>query len=786
MNIEELGQNFIRDSPPFTSEKDYESRLKALSSKFSKSSLFQLKMEVIRLRKLSNNLIDLRRKFGKCTPIPYKDRVHHIPFHAVATFNSLVEKYNGDYTIGVYEAFMKLVHSEQISQATYAEGSSHINNFSAYNVQHLNFGNYRTRGEDRLFLVSELVISTPSFELKGVSSDISVSGLRASVSDGTALFVGQEINIRLTGIRANYISNVLDGYIQYKIVGLENKHYQKTGEDRTWVRAIRHNTTTSEDLFFKKYIQTQKLGSRFDSSDMQPILLNKGYEKLFMQQNPAIPMFFNNKAQLAHVLISNSNKSSLDYWKNQHDRNALPYIFTEKFVNEIIEKGDCETTIYTFCITKNNSKIYFVATEEQLSESGELLIFAKFGIRKYTFKTFTFTLSNIKSNFDELGLDNDNLSRVSKDRIERLSYVANLKDTTSPECIDDFNCTEGEFSSEQINKLMKYRVLNTEKPEIDMVSINFSDKRKEFRYSYEMAINVDNRAGNSTIGRTQDFSESGLFVELDNSIMAVKGDHVSIDLPMKYKGSDSKGVSYEIVGINRTRTALHLQMLGNKTSHRGFFKALSEINKENRIKNQSLSYNRGLLDGLCRVYSRYSGTNLLFLKREKGKTLHSRLVTSGLESNISHILGVCNEQQYEKNIYPLLSSGIEKKYNSPEFKSLSTSDEPIVEDMYIYIERNDNDEINIRSKMACDLKTFKLKKMFLEKARKNGKVYIVQASIFKVGMLNKNFIHQQLTKTRKTSKHKIVQANRELDSTIGGILLTDVTKSTLIRFGIKH
>jgi hypothetical protein len=784
----EFDDNLIAKLLHITDEKVLNQVLNKLSETVNINNKLLLKMELKRLKKPTAFRIDLRLKFDNCIEYPLNGQNHYLPSFSVNVFKEIIAQYNQHLTIGGVEKFNKIIKEGNTLKKAIAEQKFNSRDYQPYSIEHLFFGNYRTRGEERLFFFSKVLISTPNQQFNGVTSDISVNGIRVVIPDNTNIEKGHVINVEFKGIKSDYIDGVLDNYISYSVVGIEIKTID--GNDKVWIRAVRVSKETQADTFFQKFIQTKKFNSRLNSGDLVPTLLNKGYEHFYMQKALTLPLFFNEKNELAHIIVSDFNRESFNYWKNHDDTYALPTIFNPKFISKLSHSRQChsESLLYSFSIIHHGVTSFFVATDRELSKSKLFGAFVKFGLSKGTLRVHQFHSAKTSSNFNELGLEFDKLSLLARERIENIGRICVLQDITTKTLISDFTSWHYKPSKEEKKSLLSYRIKN-KSSSVDVVPVTFEEKRKETRFAYTMNIEVNNKSRFEVIGHTKNFSINGLYVTLDKPIRAKVKDSVFINIPneLRVKGKEYLSVAYEIISLNKAKTLMRLSMLNSHDKNKAFFRQLVVKNKEEVIPDYGPIHNRGLLDGLCRLYSRHSNLNLLFINKIKGKIQPARLVTCEYETEIKTLLKSCSHDDKNLNIFPIIHSDIESIYSSEKFQKLSESNQPISDEIYISIDKDDGDkQVRLTTRLGSQLTTRKMRIAFLNRARTKGKVFVVLVNLFKTGYLQEKFLDERLALTTKTSQHKVNQASTELKSIIGCLQLTDITISTLKSLQIEY
>ncbi|MGK0250397.1 MAG: hypothetical protein ACI910_003166, partial [Oleispira sp.] len=74
----------------------------------ARNEAFLRQLEIQRLNKPCNRIIDLRGKVaGECQAYTFGERIHYLDDRAYLLAKQLLVRFNGRYTLGVYEALSK-------------------------------------------------------------------------------------------------------------------------------------------------------------------------------------------------------------------------------------------------------------------------------------------------------------------------------------------------------------------------------------------------------------------------------------------------------------------------------------------------------------------------------------------------------------------------------------------------------------------------------------------------------------------------------------------------------
>ncbi|WDE08014.1 PilZ domain-containing protein [Thalassomonas viridans] len=794
---------------PITCKNKLESTLISLTPKENKSTRFLIKMELARLKTACVRAIDLRRKTKEpCEDYVFADITHFLDQKSVSIFEYLVRQYGGEYTVGVYEAVIAAA-TDPSSANVLQELEQASQNFERFDVEHLYFGDYRTRNEDRIHFRSEVLLAIDEQEFATFTADISTVGIRLLLPPDAKLAKGQEFKIRFTEIAKNYVGEILEKFVNYKAVSIDSN------DEKTWVRAVRTSSNPKLDDFLSTFIKSQKVFNRVDASDLEPVLLNKGYEKLYMPKSSALPLFFNGQGQLSYILSSERNKNMLDYWHNQNKQNILPFALTPRRIKALLQqnKSGITASLYAFTLVKQGSRLYFVATEQELLQTGLLTAFIALGLKYKSLRLFKLQLAIVSSRYDQLGLEADGLAPIARERLEQLRFCGAITDITYEEMLEDYQAKSLNANTQDLQQLRRFMVAG-QSGATDIIPVKFISKRKEARYDYKMQLRVI-KNDSRYIGYSKNVSVRGLQVELESAITAKSGDLLTIELPGKTPEEGSSR-PFAIVAINESKTILHLKSasLEHNIDNQNFFHLLKDyVDKQ---VDKTPTKNKGLSEGLCRLYTKHGQLNLVFLSKQKSRYHASRLATHRNKSALNQLLSVCSAKNTGKNkplakkapkpaeagkkkapeplpsqsntdfnLYPILNSPLSDIMQSSKFKCLSHKHMPLTARLFIFVDNRNKDEIKIISKFSSELTSPKLREIFLSNARARGEVYVLQLELLKTPEVDCQFIDNRIAGLKTYSRYRIDGIKEELGKVEGVLNIVDVTAETLQRMDLK-
>ena len=170
----------------------------------ARNEAFLKQMERQRLSKPCIRAIDLRGKVpGECQAYEFGGKRHYLDDRAYLLVKQLLQRFDGRYTIGVYEGLQKAL--KKLTE-TNSEASSSTDEDRPIllrdkdRVQFMRFDEEVRRKEPRLTVITPVQISISDVIYHGSTIDITTSAIRVSLKRAFTLNSGAEISVNLTEV----------------------------------------------------------------------------------------------------------------------------------------------------------------------------------------------------------------------------------------------------------------------------------------------------------------------------------------------------------------------------------------------------------------------------------------------------------------------------------------------------------------------------------------------------------------------------------------------------------
>lgn len=174
---------------------------------------FLQELEKQRLNKPCLRIIDLRGKVaGECQAYEFGDRVHYLDDRAYLLVKQLMARFDGRYTIGVYEALFKAL--KQLSAPVDAAPPSEQARF-------LSLDQSVQRSDNRLTLSTPVKLRLNDMLYHGHTVDLSATAIRVACKRTFSLETGDRVTVEFSDLAEQHNNELLQ-QAPYRIIKLEH------------------------------------------------------------------------------------------------------------------------------------------------------------------------------------------------------------------------------------------------------------------------------------------------------------------------------------------------------------------------------------------------------------------------------------------------------------------------------------------------------------------------------------------------------------------------------------
>jgi hypothetical protein len=759
---------------------------------------FLLKMELKRLQKPSNTMVDLRGHVDEdCEAYIHNDVTHYFDDIAKAIFEEQISNFGG-YTIGVYEQVTntannyRVMHQkEKMGIKTEIKRVEKVKNKSDLLFDTLKFNNFHIRKEERMHYVSDVFSMENNVEVHiGRSIDISTSGCQLKVAKGYNPADGTVIDIVFKKLQEEFQLGD-NTYLRYEIVNFTEC---KESEDYNILRLkrITCEKTKRFDEFLSNYIIGNKRRYKINLDNTVDSVYSRGYSQYSLPRNTDLNLFIkDNGSELMPfmAIATETNRSTMEYWKDATNNLSVQNAITSQrlnFLKSKLNNGVSDSYLYVFSgINSSKDVVFYAALNEEFEGNNDIKnFFCGLGIDKYDFKVFSLSFSNAsdKLAYQPFSLLTDDI-KIFKDlnkkpparvmsMINGLSHVLSIRDITTEETKEDYLNTPK--ISMVLADIKKFKCLVNKKTLMSVVPIKTLDIRKENRYRIKTPATID-FSGNMFQGRTIDLSTKGLKIKLSEPSEIKKGSIIKISLP-KY---NLVGLEYKIVHVNDELDEISLMVHGDVIEHKGriYLRDLFNKNKNNLLNYQSGTQDSELSICVQNILST-SSTNMTAYFQKTGKKNDIQKVSLGT-NDFNLTKDLTDESQI--NLGFLLRDQIYKDLvNHDESKKDKTS---FSDGKNIYISIEKNGEVN--GYLESQLTGAAMKKAFIKRSMMKGKFYCLNVSYSKAGRPDMSRIGTELNYISVYATHKGKEIEDDLWKINGVADIKDITAEVISRSNLN-
>ena len=601
----------------------------------SDTAKFLERMEQRRLATPCNIAIDMRGKVDdECEAYEFQSIVHHLDEKCIEIFETEAARYDGKYTVGVFEKVMSAEHThkaqhekeqqqrraEQRRQQQIAalkqqqrandvkdplfmskeQQSEQTDNTKAsetaqdrksdtldedeekHEIQLIPFGYRSQRKENRLNYTSSIrAFLNDGREVTGKTTDVSLTGIKVSLfSNIEPLAKKSPIQIVFTALEEQH--NKSFGKIEYQLIAQEKDHH-----DRVQLRLLRVDQSENESFnqFIVEFIKSYRSRYKIEMEDKLLSLYARAFERIYTAAAPIT-------ACLLH--INNGDTQCLYTVTRAEEKNALksPLISSmAAALPELIGKTKQQTHLLleTMVIKDNKRHSIYCAEREQLIKQELIDQFLKAGSQSHMIARIQITLQPVSAyDLNQMSSYLEPLNEIAPVRVDEINqHWQSMTHIAYFSIVEQKLNPESRLTSDdkQLEALSEFK-LDDSRQKVWQLGYRPARKEPRYLYSTEAEINVDNQ---SFKGKTLDFSPSGMRIQLQQTSYIPTtlelNKLITVTLPemqkLAKKTASLKNLSYRITQRHSHQQSISLKRDFNVKNHHGelFFTKLIKTNQ---------------------------------------------------------------------------------------------------------------------------------------------------------------------------------------------------------------
>lgn len=763
---------------PMHRKSDFAEIFQRITAGENKNEQFLLKMELKRLVTPSKRVIDLRSSptDPNCQPFQYNGLTHFMSESNIEAFKQLLKHYDGNYTQGVFEQMQQLRRQDPNKRGRVDT-----------RVKAFQFGHYHGRVEERMFISMPIEIQTEQMMVYGgMSSNMSISGMRIRYDREDDPPIGEPIKIYFTGLEQEFANPVLSRGTDYVIIDTERN------DKGLWARLKRLNTNDPEfESFFESFLEEYKGRYRVDVVHLVDATLVKSYQQFFLPRSSSLPLYFSGEQppQLRYVLCNDFSRNTLDYWYNEFRQNVLGQTFHAQRMRSLMSQSCGQTVLYSFVHSYNRKLYFYSATHEELLAAPELRqLFFYFGANKTSWRVFTFQ-------WQQIHLDNAFAppivpkqqrrtdEKTLREQLADLSVFGLLTDITNESSKSRYRQTF--HSDKNPNELAPFGQYRHLIPEIKVIAHKYMQMRKEARYQYRSMAEI---MFNSQMieGWVNNFSTGGLQLELDYPAQLKAGDNILVNLPQFQKLVRTFKLTqlpYLVVNVQQNCQTIHLQAVGHAHEGSRFFSQLITSNIDKLGHMPEINVFEGLSEALRQLYCHDLFKHVLFINKEGG-LLKLKLLAYGQSPSPIDPLLYLSRARNKANMYQLIHPDNWQQWLLSPLQELH--DEQKVITLRILMHLHKNSKKVIACQREKDFQSEAELNGFVVQAMEHGDFKYIELKASRTGKPDATYIKAEMAYLGHYATHKAKELAILLQNTYAVVEINDLTAEWQALKGAKN
>lgn len=813
----------IEQLKSYVNEPDFQQILLDTAPGLTKPKLFLLKMELKRIARPCDKVIDLRDKVDTaCTPLKFEGKIHYLDEVATEIFDKQARLFGG-YTVGVYEAvYPTNINGDfvrdkdpvedkkrRIKQARAAQQSNIERGPADYTVPLFQFADAEHRNEERMNFISPVELETSDKKtIKATTIDISVNGIQVKTLQEHHFKFDERYLVYFRGLEKEFALDKKKG-ISFRVV-----KYERTTEDHRI--AFQRDVTAPDDKFdgfMRNFIKGNKSRYKVNIDNTLHAIKSKTYEQYYVPYFTSLPIYIEKvgkEYRPTFILNNDNNRDVIYYWTDETNHVVLGQVLSHARISALLDNPIRET--YLFCFNHlRDQKVYFYSgTEEELERSrlAKNPFFA-FGSRKASWRVFKLQIEPVKAKeqcFRPLSVPDDVNEEVKKTntppsekvmaKIQGISYVllmTNVSDSLSTQAYQ-----RRSMGQENLTALQEFAHPKIEKQlPISMHRFKYQNLRKEVRYQLRTKVIV--RHQNLVYeGITEDVSTGGLSIELTKKFPGEKLTVVGISFPDLQKNTTEfqlKNIPYEIRNISHDKIVIKLKTFnpeGASGPHIGslFFDGLIKSNRNNlRTENEADDEtSAGIGEALRNIYCSNVLNIAFFMNKEGTRYFPNAMTEPNSHHRLKNLFGYGVEQENQMSIYPLFGAdGRFKTFLEDNLKRMKPESAPVMRELFIrYKPKEKTHEEAIRCKFSEQFRNDHDRRSFVVEAIGEGRFYALKIIMSRTGRPDQEILRNELAYVSTYAAHKAKAIEEELWKIAGAGDIVDVTDEVVRRYGFTE
>lgn len=780
----------IEQLKPLLMEPEFQSLFEMLTKDESNSTRFLLKMELNRISTPCTRIIDLRDKSElPCEEISQGSRHHYLDEPAKACFTESIALYHGNYTLGVYE---HVIDTHQRRKTKLQAGDQVIDSSlsDAFLARGVVLGSYFNRSEERMnYSIRIAAFQAGTTEILGITVDLSVGGARIRLPLKHGFTSDKPIKVKLLELSEDYYDEDLQKGVDYQIVDTQaNSEY-------CWMRLKRIGGKDSLTEMLTNLIKGYKFRYKVDINDILVAATGLGFERHYLPHLPHLPLFIeseNEGYKITHKLLSRYNQQLQYYFQDEQNISQLSNMITSDRIKALVNEPDNKDhgLFFSFTFHTNGRFYFYSATLAELKKTQLLSLFLSFGSVKPSWKTLKLTQHAIdhRKSYKASLLPGDDscYSALTEAQLKRFSLVLQLIDLTDQSAKEHYQ-SWSEKCVHTANKLKPFGQQKILKDGIKLLSLQFSERRNEARFSFKTQVKVTQ--GKKTIsGFTQDISSKGFQVILEQTGNFDNTAPLQLSFP-KLQAIAGKiqlnKLPYRLIRARQSGENIHIAAVMGHSPHIGV-EFMNKLITNNRDKLEKLteanSEMKELADGLKNLLMRHLVSVPYFIEKTAKSVKMSTLGVGIHKNDITDLFAASASQSLEYNLESLLKDGRLKHDFIEPIRTMKSQSGLDFFELYLQVSRQSLGEVKVKCVTPDEIGDTRAREHFITQSHHLGRFMALR--VYRGGTAKPDiaYIRRELEHIAIHAHHKAKQLQELLRRIIGVGEFLDITEEVMLRY----
>lgn len=802
----------------------------------SETGQFLRRMEEQRLAKPCFLNIDMRGRVpGDCRRHVHNNRTFYLDDTSRRLFQEGLARYDGQYTVGVYEAIINGQHTNkairqrqdlarrdasalaassrhqpQSSQAPADHARRKEPAYTPYNPGTVCFGYYQKRREPRLRYVTGVEVVLDGLARGAKTRDISASGLRVSIKGSGAANVGQTVSVTFTDfMEHDPREDISFAEIQYAVVG----YRQKDTELLLRLALKEDRNVTGLRSYLRAFTEKNKQKYKLDVEDLYAEVAARLYEKIYIETTSYIPFFIGQNTDgelyIQILALTDGNLPLASFFQNdEHGYDFAPLCMPYR-LQHLVAKSEMLLVMYRH--KEGGRYLLHSHADIDVTDDNDLPQLIQYAFAHQEYCIAKVIVNKVQADY----INRDTIESITTRLAEKSGTEAELLRTRIGELVAVgmlYDITEqlrrpvreltaaadvapnGDTAAYRTAKLQQ-RLNDGEvlapRPHqecIKPITVRFGyvERRREDRYLVETKIKADTGAGKFD-GITIDLSTRGLRVQLESRSDIRVGEELTIhlvSLQKKRPDINLKKIPYRVMGKPPApSTALMLERISarNDAAIDSFFLEVITKNRHKLtvdtedVRNATMSLMYGGL-----LAQNVASVPFFITKGDDGSAVVQCVAVTEQPCDLARFLMLKDGDYYFTMITsPHILQPVYQAMNESRKGAASGNSRTAACEMEIYMYKTFDPASGayaISSASSLEFPSENERKQFIAQALKHGDYRFVKLTTSHARDIDRAQIDLIVDIIRENSRYRASQLRDELEHVVGLGEMIDVTQ----------